>query len=148
METGLLYSLNSPTTTKYAACGAYYCRGCTCPGLYMDDHEWWECHGNVYEIYRAAGPGPIRVGDFIGIYYPHRNRWFGCPYTNCRKYTCPTPTWQYGFSSLEKWFKYWGQVFMIYPCGKGLGDFIEEHDDVMLYGAWRLLGKLLYPQLR
>ena len=70
----------------WICCGAYYCRGCTCPGLYMDDHEWWECHGNVYEIYRAAGPGPIRVGDFIGIHYPHRNRWFGCPYTNCRKY--------------------------------------------------------------
>ena len=70
-----------------------------CVLLYMDDHEWWECHGNVYEIYRAAGPGPIRDGDFIGIYYPHRNRWFGCPYTNCRKYTCPgTPSWQYGFS--------------------------------------------------
>ena len=71
----------------------------------------------------------------IGIYYPHRNRWFGCPYT---KYTCPgTPTWQYGFSSLEKC---WGQVFMIYAHDKGLGDVIEEHDDVMLYyhqeGSW------------
>ena len=120
----------------------------TCPCLYMDDYEWWECPGNAYQIYRVGGSGLFRVGDFVGIHYPpDRNHWLGCsgryPYCNCRTYnvTCPgTPNWPYHGFIAEKWFKCWGLVFMIYARGKGLGDVIEEHDDVSLYylqdGNW------------
>ena len=36
----------------------------------FDYSDWLQCRGEVFCIYHLAGPGPIRVGDYEGLYYP------------------------------------------------------------------------------
>ena len=110
--------------------------------MYFEGNEWThQCGGEVFRIYRTAGLGNIRAGDYVGLYYPAGNRWFGCAHSNCGKYDCPgSPTTQYGFSSQEKWYRCGGEVFRIYARNKGVGASIHAGDDIMLYfvehGRW------------
>ena len=130
------------TTTRYLWLGcAYHCGTYPCPGVYFDGADWISrCGGEIFRIYRMDGPGYVRVGDYIGIYYPAANRWLGCANTNCGKYDCPgSPTSSYGFSSQEKWYRCGGEVFRIYAKNKGTGSVIYSYDDVMFYvgnGEW------------
>ena len=109
----------------------------TCPGLIMTSTDWTNCGGEVFQIYRARGPGEVRVGDAVGLYYPIQpGKWLGCnsPSGNCGKYTCPgTPTTTYGFQDGQRWISCGGEVFKIYAAGKADGSIINQHDTIMLY---------------
>lgn len=100
----------------------------------MIGSDWTHCWGEVFTIYRANGPGSVRVGDLVGIYYPHDRRWFGCAGSRCAKATCPGyPTIENGFATQELWYRCWGEVFKIYAKGKSSGSIINSDDDVTLY---------------
>ena len=112
----------------------------------MIGNDWSSCWGEVFQIYRASGPGTVRVGDLVGLYYPQQSgTWLGCPGDQCAKATCPgIPSFQYGFASQELWYRCWGEVFKIYARGKGNGDVINSDDDVTFYylqqGLWLAQG--------
>ena len=101
----------------------------------MEGSDWTRCWGEVFRIYRKSGPGAVRVGDTIGIYYPREpGKWFGCPHRFCGKLTCPgIPHKQHGFSSPKKWRICGGEVFRIYARGKRLRALINSRDHVFLY---------------
>jgi len=101
----------------------------------MEGRDWTNCWGEVFQIYRASGPGTVKVGDLVGIYYPReRGRWLGCPTEKCGKATCPgIPTIAYGFQNRENWLRCYGEVFKIYARGKSLGSAITAHDPVLLF---------------
>ena len=108
----------------------------TCPGFAFSGTEWTtNCPSEVFQFYRARGPGPLRVGDVVGIYYPQEaGKWLGCSGGNCVKTTCPgTPSTTYGFQNIEKWTVCPGEVFVIYAQGKTVGSTINKHDIIMLY---------------
>ena len=113
------------------------CRGGTqgCPGLFMEGNDWTNCWGEVFQIYRESGPGTVKVGDRVGIYYPREpGKWLGCAGSRCGKATCPgRPTTHYGFQNRQKWAPCWGEVFKIYARGKCIGSDINAHDAIMLY---------------
>jgi len=121
----------------WLGCSHNPCRDGTqsCPGLFMEGNDWNRCAGEVFQIYRASGPGTVKVGDRVGIYYPHqRGRWLGCAGTNCVRATCPgTPTTLHGFQNSHNWVRCYGEVFKIYARGKGIGSDITAHDAVMLF---------------
>ena len=107
----------------------------TCPGLFFDEHDYTRrCVGEVMQIYRANGPGSVKVGDLIGIYYPIDKKWLGCHGSgNCYKHACPGhPTLAYGFSNYEHWHRCYGEIYKIYARGKKNGDIITHKDDVMI----------------
>ena len=159
---GVIYqgdTIASQTWTRsvWLSCSSTpYCSDNTCPLMYLTSDDWNRCRGEVFRIYRALGPGAVRVGDLVGLYYPRGGRWLGCAGINCAKATCPGyPTTAYGFVSPEHWYRCWGEVFKIYARGKGSGAVINAQDDIALYylqqGLWvgqgyeRLTGK--YPCL-
>ena len=107
-----------------------------CPGFAISGSEWRSCAGEVFQFYRASGRGAVRVGDVVGVYFPHGQKWLGCnsPSGDCGKYTCPgTPSTTYGFQSQDKWTTCGGEVFIIYAKGNKVGSIINEHDISMLY---------------
>ena len=117
------------------SCAPNPCRRATCPRLYLEGADWNNCWGEVFRIFRFSGPGRVRAGEVVAIYYPRETgRWFGCAGINCGKATCPgTPTLAYGMQNRDKWFQCWGEVFKIYARGRPLGATIYSHDDIMLF---------------
>ena len=110
------------------------CHMYNCPKMQMTGSNWVSCRGEVFRIYRQLGPGTIRVGDIVGIYYVHQRRWLGCPHSICGKYTCPgSPTTAHGFSTDDEWYRCSGEVFRIYSPNKGQGAVIDARDDVVFY---------------
>ncbi len=113
----------------------------------MDGADWDSCYGEVFEIYRAGGPGAILVGDMVGLHYPReRGNWLGCFSSKCNKATCPgSPTTYHGFQSEESWYNCRGEVYKIYSTAKSIGSIINSDDDVALYfllgGEWVSLGR-------
>ena len=109
----------------------------TCPGFTFSGSDWTNCPAEVFRFYRARGPGAVRVGDVVGVYYPYEpGKWLGCNSRsgNCGKYTCPgTPSTTYGFQRQDRWTVCGGEVFMIYAQGKTVGSTINKHDIIMLY---------------
>ena len=101
-----------------------------CPGLYMECNDWSSCAGEVFEIYRVNGPGVVRVGDKVGLYFPDAPRyWFSMSGGSGHTGKCPgVPSDQNGFSDTCL-----GEIFVIYARGKGIGDAILEHDHIALY---------------
>jgi hypothetical protein len=132
------------TSTRYhwLGCAGTNCIGASHPGMYLTGNDWNDCWGEVFRIYRARGPGTVRVGDLVGIYYPkQRGHWMGCSGNECRRSPCPgNPTNAHGFASQEKWYTCSGEVFKIYARGKASGAIIDTTDDVSLYylnrGLW------------
>ena len=110
--------------------------------MHMSGTDWTNCHGEVFKIYRASGPGQVRVGDLVGLYYPNvANQWLGCSGTTCPRSSCPgQPTTTHGFASEEHWYTCCGEVFKIYANGKSDCAVINSGDDIMLYyleqGRW------------
>ena len=103
--------------------------------MQMTGSDWTNCWGEVFRIYRAAGPGPVRAGDVVGIYYPRENgKWLGCAGSTCLKATCPgNPSTAHGFQTCDRWFKCWGEVFKIYAKRKGINAVINSDDDISLF---------------
>ena len=101
----------------------------------MTGSDWTTCWGEVFQVYRASGPGQIHVGDLVGLHYPRGSiKWLGCRGVNCTKDTCPgQPTTAHGFASHEHWYRCWGEVFKIYSKNKSDGTIINDGDDIMLY---------------
>ena len=119
---------------NWLGCSGTACGKEACPNLYMEGDDWNKCMGQVFEIYHMCGPGEIKVGEAVGIYYPKEKNWFGCAGANCGKAGCPgKQSAQYGFENLGKWLGCWGEVFEIYARGKNPGEPITAHDDVILY---------------
>ena len=42
--------------------------------MQMTGSDWTNCWGEVFRIYRMSGPGNVRVGDVVGIYYPRERK--------------------------------------------------------------------------
>lgn len=105
-----------------------------CPGFTMDGHDYHRCWGEVFQIFRKDGPGYIKTGDPVGIYYPREGTWLGCPGHVCYKARCPgRPNTHYGFSGRHVWFRCVGEVFKIYARDKGMGSNIYHRDDITIY---------------
>ena len=109
----------------------------------MGGSDWTTCGGEVFRIYRALGPGEVQVGDLVGLYYRLHSKWLGCvgDMHYCYKRSCPgNPSAQYGFQDSERWYRCYGEVFKIYARGKGIGDVIQNHDQITLFhvqqGRW------------
>ena len=105
----------------------------------IEGNDWTTCWGEVFQIYRASGPGRVRVGDLVGIHFPGRSTsgrqlWLGCNWLSCYTASCPgQPTTAHGFATQEHWYRCWGEVFKIYAKGKSDGAIINDRDDIMLY---------------
>ena len=118
----------------WLSCWEHTCDRKTCPGVYITEADKMGCRGERFRIYRASGPGIVRAGDLIGIYYPYGSSWLGCAGSECVRASCPgTLSTTYGFQDIERWYRCYGEVFKIYARGKGIGDAIEEHDHVSLF---------------
>lgn len=120
---------------QWLSCSGLHCGSQGCPGVLFDTDDWRRCWGEVFRIYRAAGPGQIRVGDLVGIYYLNEDgRWLGCAGPYCAKATCPgRPTTENGFASRDHWYRCWGEVFRIYANDKNDTTVINYGDNIMLY---------------
>ena len=127
--------LQSFTRNLWVGCPRSSCGPAGCPRMHMTGSDWTNCWGEVFRIYRASGPGLVRAGDVVGLYYPRESgKWFGCPGSSCSKKTCPGyPTTVNGFATQDKWLQCWGEVFRIYAKGKGNYAVINSCDDISLY---------------
>lgn len=121
---------------NWLSCGLGHgplCGKAGCPALYMDTHNWNDCYGEVFQIYRFAGPGDVQVGDIVGIYYPKTSKWYSLAGSQADLDACPgQPNKATGFADQFRWFRCYGEVFSIYAYGKNVGDTINDHDHVML----------------
>ena len=118
--------------TSWLSCENKVCGKATCPPLFVNGGDWSKCAGEVFQIFRCAGPGVVKVGDFVGFYIAEE--WLSMVAGRGQRAPCPgTPTVNYGFSAQDKWNQCWGEVFQIYAKGKSIGDAIENHDDVTIY---------------
>ncbi|CAI8020926.1 hypothetical protein GBAR_LOCUS12465, partial [Geodia barretti] len=70
---GLQFEANM---AKWLGCAGHPCSGAPCPRLIFTGAEWNNCWGEVFQIYRALGPGAIQSGDFVGLYYGRTRQWF------------------------------------------------------------------------
>ena len=103
--------------------------------MHMSGTDWTGgCWGEVFEIYRARGPGKVQVGDLVGLHYPRQHgTWLGCAGSKCGKASCPgSPSTTHGFAASENWYRCWGEVFKIYVKGKTSGP-VRSDDDISLY---------------
>ena len=115
-------------------CAGARCAGSTCPQLLFEGSDWTRCWGSVFRMFRAAGPGYILNGDFVGLYYPRENRWFSMLHGYGRKITCPgSPCSRYGFQTFHRWFTCAAEVFRVYAKGKRYGARIIDQDQISLY---------------
>ena len=99
---------------QYAFSKAYWlgchegsCKGIGSPRMFMTGSDWTRCGGEIFQIYRALGAGPINSGDFVGFYMPYiRGNWFSMWGNRGRRLTCPgMPTTQTGTSLYNNKFK-------------------------------------------
>ena len=131
----ILYSGDTVTIQVVAymklhiGCHTGRCGAQSCPGLYFDPIEYSRCTGEVFQIYRAAGLGPVRSGEDVGFYFPARRAWLrGWPQTDLGR--CP---------GLPRNSHYhlntgcWGEVFKLRARGKRHGQPIDILDHVMIY---------------
>ena len=114
----------------------YYqnCHTDPCPGHEFDDSERIPCRGEAFKMYRALGPGEIRTGDFVGLYYPEEGNWFAVTNGVGQKSSCPgAPTMNDGFSSYGKWVECGDSAFQVYAKGKVTGEKITDKDILAFY---------------
>ena len=100
----------------------------------MQESDWGTCDGESFRIYREDGPGSVKVGDVVGLYYPYHREWFSCRLNECHRDRCPgTLNEVTGFQSQGKWTDCWAEKFQIYARHRGIGHAIAHGDDIMLY---------------
>lgn len=135
IKSGNTIALQSYISVRWVGCSGKHCAAAGCPGVIFSGGDWTKCWGEVFKIYRADGPGAVKVGDLVGIYYSReKDNWLSCWRKECGKSKCPgKPTSAYGFSNSEKWFLCAGEVFKIYSEGKKEGAVINDGDLIMLY---------------
>ena len=63
---GSTIALQTSIRYNWLGCSPY-CKAYRCPRMYFDYSDWSQCRGEVFRIYRSAGPGSIRVGDYVGL---------------------------------------------------------------------------------
>ena len=118
---------------EWLGCPNYPCIKSNCPKLHMEGDDWKNCGGEVFQIYRAAGAGNVKVGDTVGL-YTGDGKWFSTWGIPAGKSVCPgTPTIKYGFAARDKWYGCAGEVFQIYARRKHYRETIQDHDDIALY---------------
>ena len=95
----------------WLGCASSPCAKATCPNLYMEGDDWKTCGGEVFQIYRAAGAGNVKVGDAVGL-YAGGDKWFSLSGGKGGKSGCPgAPTIKYGFATRQKWYDCMDEVF-------------------------------------
>jgi len=132
-----MIALQTYVRNLWLSCGGSKCDRRPCPRMEMSGGDWHRCWGEVFRIYRSKGPGLVRSGDTVGLYYPREpGRWLGCPHAKCGKYSCPGhPNYRFGFASRSKWGHCGGEIFYIYARNKRKGSVIRSNDDIALnYG--------------
>ena len=130
---GCTVALQMLQNDHWLGCAGGECRGATCPRRFMRGSDWNHCWGEVFRMYRALGPGNIRSGEVVGLYYPRENRWFSMWHRNGRKEACPGNPGHYGFQDFNRWFWCGGEVFVVYAEGKAIGQPINDQDTISLY---------------
>lgn len=134
LKFGSTFALQLMQKDHWFTCVRSKCGGATCPQLFFRGSDWNNCGGEVFQMYRAAGPGPILTGDFVGLYYPRENSWFSMWQGWGRKLTCPgKPSTNLGFQDQERWYRCPGEVFRVYAEGKPEGAEINDQDTLSLY---------------
>ena len=128
-------ALQSFMKNRWLGCSQSNCELAPCPKMEMAGSDWTNCQGEVFQIYRAAGQGTVRVGDLVAFYFPQsEGNWLGCAGSSCKKATCPgNPSIAHGFSTADKWHKCGGEVFGIYAKGKANGEIVNSDDDISLF---------------
>ena len=125
----------TPTPTEWLSCAtdSTQCHSSTCPGLYIEGEDWINCNEETIEIYRALGPGEIRVGDLVGLHHPHKpGTWLSCNSTDCElSGSClGQPSLENGFYQGVQWPGCLEQVFKIHAYNKTQLQTTEAGDDV------------------
>ena len=135
LNSGDTIALQTHIRNYWLSCAHGGCLKTLCPHMHFTGSDWSTCLGEVYEIHRANGPGQVRVGDLVGIHYPHlAGNWMGCKGSGCSRTSCPgQPTTTHGFASEEHWFTCCSEVFKIYANEKNDSAVINSGDDIMLY---------------
>ena len=117
----------------------------TCAGPYFDPEDYAKCTGEVFQIYRVAGPGQVKVGDIVGFYSPLKRQWMSAVGTQTHLSPCPgIPQNSHHRPTRDPKNRCWGEVFQIYARGKNEGQPIDQLDHVMIYYS-RQKGFLQYP---
>ena len=131
----------------WLSCVQGYCNGAPCPGVFFDGHDLKRCGGEVFRVFRAAGPGNILNGDFIGLYFPAQNTWFSLLLGKGHKNRCPgNPHGTFGFQDFTRWFRCSGEVFQVYVKGKKLGAPIVDQDTLSLYYPGGIKNAIFTPK--
>jgi hypothetical protein len=118
----------------WVGCTCTVCKLEHCPGHSFADVDQFECPENSFQLYRALGPGNIRTGDFVGLYYPNGGTWLAMINGVGQQSKCPgAPTDQDGFSSYSKWNECSDSAFRIYAKGKSSDQTIESGNLISLY---------------
>lgn len=115
------------------SCRESECGTSDCPNAFFDPKDSNACLGEGFQIYTTK-PSEIKVGDLVGLHYPHqKGNWLACS-SYCGKSSCPgNPTYEKGFSHEDRWFQCFGEVYRIYVYGKNYGDQIISGDLIGLY---------------
>ena len=135
LEQGCTVGLQLLQNDLWLGCPQQYCIGKTCPGVCFDGADWNNCWGEVFKMYHSYGAGPIRSGDFVGLFYPRENKWFSMYQNRGHKQTCPgsTPTVEFGFHRQDSWYYCGAEVFQVFAKGKANGVPITDQDLLTFY---------------
>ena len=136
LEQGCTFGLQFVQNNLWLGCAGSACAGDVCPFTFydFDGTNKNKCWGEVFKLYRAAGPGYIHVGDFVGLYIPRVLQWFSLFQNYGHKGSCPgIPSLHTGFQSAAFWQKCAAEVFQIYAKGKPNGAIITDQDTLMFY---------------
>ena len=98
--------------------------------MYFEQDEYGRCRGEVFQIYRAAGRGEVKIGDNVGFYYPLKRLWLAAVASQGHLASCPGVPRN---SNHRLNTRCWGEVFQIYARGKSTGQPIDQLDHVMIY---------------
>lgn len=134
LKHGSAIALQLVENNRWLSCNRVkYCATEPCPGLFFDRPDGVRCRGEAFWIYRAAGPGNICTGDFVGLYY-RSNTWFSMKNKVGQRSYCPGRiNSYYGFNSYAKWCTCGAEIFQVYAKGKGIGAIITNQDTIALY---------------
>ena len=134
LRQGCRIALQTTNNALWLGCAGGNCVGAPCPGKFFEGAEINNCWGEVFRLFRAAGDGNIRSGDYVGLYYPREGRWFSIYNGIGHKEPCPgNPTATYGFHSRSSWSCCGGEVFQVFAKGKGHGAIITDQDTLAFY---------------
>ena len=134
LGSGCTVALQLMTNDRWLGCAGPRCVGAPCPGVFFEGSDWQRCWGEVFKIYRKDGAGQMKVGDYVGLFYPRENVWFSMWGNFGHKLPCPgPPNTQFGFASRTNWGKCAGEALQIFAKGKRLGQTITDQDTIAFH---------------